>query len=37
MADGKIVVQAEIDAKKAQKELDSLTKKIDGSIIYWAR
>ena len=30
MADGKIVVQAEIDAKKAQKELDSLTKKIDG-------
>lgn len=29
MADGKIVVQAEIDAKKAQKELDSLTKKID--------
>ena len=30
MADGKIVVQAEIDAKKAQKELESLTKKIDG-------
>ena len=30
MADGKIVVQAEVDAKKAQKELDSLTKKIDG-------
>lgn len=30
MADGKIVVQTEIDAKKAQKELDSLTKKIDG-------
>lgn len=30
MAGGKIVVQAEIDAKKAQKELDSLTKKIDG-------
>ena len=29
MADGKIVVQAEIDAKKAQKELESLTKKID--------
>lgn len=30
MADGKIVVQTEIDAKKAQKELDSLTKKIEG-------
>lgn len=30
MADGKIVVQTEIDAKKAQKELESLTKKIDG-------
>lgn len=29
MADGKIVVQAEIDAKKAQKELEELTKKID--------
>ena len=29
MADGKIVVQAEIDAKKAQKELDALTGKID--------
>lgn len=29
MADGKIVVQAEIDAKKAQKELEALTKKID--------
>ena len=29
MADGKIVVQAEIDAKKAQKELESLTEKID--------
>lgn len=29
MADGKIVVKAEVDAKNAQKELDSLTKKID--------
>lgn len=27
MADGKIVVKAEVDAKNAQKELDSLTKK----------
>ena len=30
MADGKIVAQVEIDAKKAQKDLDALTKKIDG-------
>lgn len=29
MADGKIVVQAEVDAKNAQKELDKLTAKID--------
>lgn len=29
MADGKIVVQAEVDAKKAQRELDKLTAKID--------
>lgn len=29
MADGKIVVKAEVDAKNAQKEIDSLTKKID--------
>ena len=29
MADGKIVVQAEVDAKKAQKDLDALTGKID--------
>lgn len=30
MADGKIVIQTEVDNKKAQKELDSLTKRIDG-------
>lgn len=29
MADGKIVVQAEVDAKKAQRELDKLTARID--------
>lgn len=29
MADGRIVVQAEVDAKNAQKELDKLTAKID--------
>lgn len=29
MADGKIVVQAEVDAKKAQRELDKLTSRID--------
>lgn len=29
MADGKIVVQAEVDAKKAQQELDKLTARID--------
>lgn len=29
MADGKIVVQAEVDAKKAQRELDKLTAKIE--------
>lgn len=29
MADGKIVVKAEVDAKNAQKELDKLTAKID--------
>lgn len=29
MADGKIVVQAEVDAKNAQKEIDKLTAKID--------
>ena len=29
MADGRIVVQAEVDAKSAQKELDKLTAKID--------
>lgn len=29
MADGKIVAQVELDAKKAQKDLESLTKKID--------
>lgn len=29
MADGKIVVQAEVDAKKAQRELDNLTARID--------
>lgn len=29
MADGKIVVQAEVDAKKAQRELDRLTARID--------
>ena len=29
MADGRIVVKAEVDAKNAQKELDKLTAKID--------
>lgn len=29
MADGKIVVQAEVDAKKAQREIDKLTARID--------
>ena len=29
MADGKIVVQAEVDAKKAQRDLDKLTARID--------
>lgn len=29
MADGKVVVQAEVDAKKAQRELDKLTARID--------
>lgn len=29
MSDGKIVVQAEVDAKKAQRELDKLTARID--------
>lgn len=29
MADGKIVVQAEVDAKRAQRELDKLTARID--------
>lgn len=29
MADGRIVIQAEVDAKNAQKELDKLTAKID--------
>ena len=29
MADGRIVVQAEVDAKNAQKELDKLTAKVD--------
>nr|DAU21305.1 MAG TPA: minor tail protein [Caudoviricetes sp.] len=29
MADGRIIVQAEVDAKNAQKELDKLTAKID--------
>lgn len=29
MADGKLVVQAEVDAKKAQRELDKLTARID--------
>ena len=37
MADGKIVVQAEVDAKKAQRELDKLTARIDKLETDWKK
>ena len=37
MADGRIVVKAEVDAKNAQKELDKLTAKIDCNASCYAK